>query len=137
MGLFDTVGSFGIPGNLINFGIRMDLPPNVKYAAHAIARDERRSAFPLSPLNDPRPGQIFKQKVFKGDHSDIGGGHEEGNNLLSHEPLLYMWSQGLRADVPFGNIDLGERYKDDYTPHDLTKKLIYRDGGQRDNLPKE
>jgi len=137
VGLFDTVGSFGIPGNDINVGIRMDLPPNVKYAAQAIARHERRSMFPLTPLNKPRPGQVFKQKIFNGDHSDIGGGHEKDNNLLSHAPLFYIWSQGLRAGVPFGSIDLEKRYKDDYTPHDLTKKLIYTDGGPRQNLPED
>lgn len=137
VGLFDTVGSFGIPGNSINIGIGMDLPPNVKYAAQAIARHERRSMFPLTPLNKPKPGQVFKQKVFNGDHSDIGGGHEKDNNLLSHAPLLYIWSHGLRAGVPFGSIDLEDRYKDDYTPHDLTKKLIYTDGGPRQNLPED
>jgi uncharacterized protein (DUF2235 family) len=151
VGLFDTVGSFGIAGNDINIGIRMGLPPNVEKAAQAIARDERRSQFPLTPLNGPTARQQFSQQVFVGDHSDIGGGHEEGQNQLAQAPLLYIWSKGREAGVPFGPLnwvtDHGQRYLEvsgerrpwayqlNAMPHDLTTSILYTDGGLRNNLP--
>jgi hypothetical protein len=150
VGLFDTVGSFGIPGNNINIGIRMDLPPNVRHAAHAIARDERRTLFQVTLLNDALPGQDFSQSVFTGDHSDIGGGHEEDQNLLALAPLFYVWSAGRAVGVPFGPLNLirdsgrlflevnGERrpwsYKENAIPHDMTELIRYTDGGPRQNL---
>jgi len=151
VGLFDTVGSFGIPGNDINIGIRMGLPPNVEHAAQAVARDERRAEFPLTPLNVPSAGQVFSEQVFAGDHSDIGGGHEEGQNLLALEPLFYIWSKGREAGAPFGALQLvftqnqmlmkvgGEwrpwAYQLNIAPHDLTTSILYTDGGVRNNLP--
>jgi RHS repeat-associated protein len=151
VGLFDTVGSFGIAGNDINIGIRMGLPPNVEHAAQAIARDERRSQFPLTPLNAPTARQRFSQQVFSGDHSDIGGGHEEEQNLLALDPLRYIWSAGRAVGVPFGPLDIvsaqdgrflkvaGElrpwAYRAHTTPHDLTTSILYTDGGVRKNLP--
>jgi hypothetical protein len=39
---------------------------------------------------------------FRGDHSDIGGGHGKQQNQLASEPLEYIWSEGRRAGVPFG-----------------------------------
>jgi RHS repeat-associated protein len=141
VGLFDTVGSFGIPGNQVNLGIRMDLPPNVEHAAHAIARDERRSQFPLTRLNAAGPGQTFNEESFPGDHSDIGGGHEKNANILSLSPLLYIWGQGRSVGVPFGDLPFTDRlykfgaYQQSFVPHDLTPSWIYTDGGVRENLP--
>ena len=151
VGLFDTVGSFGIPGNDINPGIRMGLPPNVEHAAQAVAQDERRSQFPLTPLNRAGYEQTFSERVFEGDHSDIGGGYEQDQNLLALAPLFYIWSKGRSAGVPFGPVNLvwdqhqyylevgGERrpwaYQLGQTPHDLSTSLPYTDGGHRSNLP--
>jgi RHS repeat-associated protein len=136
VGLFDTVGSFGLPWNQLNIGIRMDLPPNVKHAAHAIAQDERRREFSLTPLNVPVDGQVFLEQVFPGDHSDIGGGHKKDANLLSSAPLLFIWSAGRNVGVPFGALPTRPwPYKENLTPHDLTDRIIYTDGGPRNNLP--
>ena len=152
VGLFDTVGSFGWPGNDINMGVTMDLPPNVERAAQAVAAHERRGEFPLTPLNQAQGGQVFSRQVFRGDHSDIGGGHLENQNILALQPLLYIWRQGRAAGVPFSSITVeegknfemylsvrGERrlwpYVIDNTPHDLTDKLLYTDAGPRGNLP--
>ena len=103
VGLFDTVGSFGVPGNAINFGIRMDLPKNVKNAAQALAKDEKRALFPVTRLNPALAGQVFDEKVFRGDHSDIGGGwvNEGKQNELAREPLEYIHKRGIMAGVPF------------------------------------
>lgn len=64
VGLFDSVGSFGMPGNQVNIGYRLDLPPNVQAARQARAKDEKRSSFPPTPLNTPGPGQNFKSVRF-------------------------------------------------------------------------
>ncbi|NQU38648.1 MAG: DUF2235 domain-containing protein [Lentisphaerae bacterium] len=151
VGLFDTVGSFGVPGNHLNIGIRMGLPPNVQSVAQAIAKDEHRAAFPLTPLNEALPGQRFSQHIFRGDHSDIGGGHRDNQNLLALAPLFYIHERGHSAGVPFGPLNLamedgqiflevgGKRrpwaYQWNLNPHDLTEKWYYADGGPRNSLP--
>ncbi len=121
VGLFDTVGSFGAPGNHVNIGIRMDLPATVLRAAQAIAMDEKRLLFPLTPLG-MRDG--FHEQGFPGDHSDIGRGHGDDTNDLSRAPLEYIWSQGREVDVPFGPlpafVPTGNRM-----PHDLSRRFPY------------
>jgi hypothetical protein len=98
LGLFDTVGSFGVPGNDIDFGIRMDLPSTAVNAAQATAQHEMRFLFPLTPLG-VRDG--FSEQSFPGDHSDIGRGHGKKTNDLSRAPLEYVWNQGRSVGVPF------------------------------------
>jgi RHS repeat-associated protein len=107
IGLFDTVGSFGIPGNHINLGMRLNLPPNV-----------RRALFPYTPLNPARQGQVFVEQSFPGDHSDIGGGHGDDNNLLSIAPSQFIEREGTKAGAPFtGSSELEVR--NNRNPHDL------------------
>lgn len=119
VGVFDTVASFGKPGNSINIGYNLNLPRNVKTARHAVAKNEKRALFPLTRFNQPGPGQSFQERVFPGDHSDIGGGHNADQNMLADAPLRYIWSEGKRVGVPFG--DLPQRNLiNSYTPHDLS-----------------
>jgi uncharacterized protein (DUF2235 family) len=117
LGIFDTVGSFGRPGNNINLGVRLNVPPNVKKVAHAVARDEKRSLFPVTLLNEPRAGQEFQELVFPGDHSDIGGGWGGDRNMLSDAPLRFVWREGRAVGVPFGLLP-GRELKYSYEPHD-------------------
>jgi len=118
VGLFDTVGSFGVPGNHINTGISMNLP-NVYRAAQATSQDEKRHLFPLTPLG---AGQGFDEKSFPGDHSDIGRGHGKDTNDLSRAPLEYIWKQGRAAGAPFGSLP---QYipTGNTTQHDLSRKF--------------
>jgi len=98
--------------------------------------NESASSVPPTPLNHPRPGQVFRERVFDGDHSDIGSGHGPGTNRLSLPPLLFIWQEGREAGVPFG--PLPERpwpVVDSTIPHDLTGMAIFTDGGPRGNLP--
>ncbi len=125
IGLFDTVGSFGWPGNAINIGVNLKLPPNVEHSAQAVAKDEHRSKFPLTPLSKPGPGQVYSQEIFPGDHSDIGGGWESSRNWLSLAPLEYIWKAGRAAGVPFGPLPPLDYY-DDETPHDMSNDWKYR-----------
>ena len=129
IGLFDTVGSFGAPGNGIDLGYNLDIPPNVKWVAHALARDEKRALFPLTPLNKPRPDQHFFELAFPGDHSDIGGGHSElkngrwvsDNRILSKAPLKFIHFSGVIAEAPFGPLPK-RNLINSRQPHDLSTK---------------
>ncbi|MEP6961991.1 MAG: DUF2235 domain-containing protein, partial [Acidobacteriota bacterium] len=47
LGLFDTVPSFGVPGNEINMGWKLELPGAAQHCFHAMALDESRYNFPL------------------------------------------------------------------------------------------
>ena len=50
LGLWETVGSFGVPGNNINLGYILTVPKNVEHCFHALSLDERRFLFPLIRL---------------------------------------------------------------------------------------
>lgn len=78
LGCWDTVGSFGIPVDLIGIPFQelnlfMDLnltvSPNVKRGLHIIAGDEDRPPFKFTPWNH-REG--LRSVVYPGVHDDIG-----------------------------------------------------------------
>lgn len=94
MGLWDTVGSLGIP-SAIPFASRFNkkyafhdvtLSRMVSSARHALAIDERRRTFApsrwtnLNELNTTRAAQagaggpLYQQVWFPGDHASVGGG---------------------------------------------------------------
>ena len=56
LGLWDTVASFGIPGNRIDLGWDLTLPDNVKKCYHAMALDERRGNFPVTRIKASQGG---------------------------------------------------------------------------------
>src|SRR5262249_8994671 len=74
LGLWDTVFSFGLPGNNINIGWTMSLPDKVDKCFHAMALDERRHTFPLTRLSVQVPDATGEGKLyelwFRGVHSD-------------------------------------------------------------------
>lgn len=107
VGVWDTVGSLGIPGDWArhqSFTSRWDfhdvhLGPHVEVALHALAIDEKRSAFPPTlwekPISQPLPdGQIVEQVWFPGVHSNIGGSYKDSD--LSDITLDWMIKR-LRA----------------------------------------
>ncbi len=99
LGLFDTVPSFGQPGNHIDMGYNLSIPNNVQNVRHAIARDERRELFPLASIA-PSPSRI--ERMFPGVHSDVGGGYAESETQeIQYGPLLWMWQEGRSLDVPW------------------------------------
>ncbi|WP_303904504.1 DUF2235 domain-containing protein [Thiohalomonas denitrificans] len=88
VGVFDTVGSFGVPlpfwGTLGDRDYLFhDTEPSkiIRHARHAVAIDENRGDFEPT-LWDQRPGLDIRQVWFAGTHSDIGGGYKEPG--LSH-----------------------------------------------------
>lgn len=78
VGLFDTVGSFYLPGNQDNGQFRLSLKPNcAQKVVQLTAHHEYRHNFPLTSLqvgNNPMPTNFY-QEVFPGAHSDVGGGY--------------------------------------------------------------
>lgn len=120
LGVWDTVGSLGIPR-----GLPFSEQINGKYefhdttlsrfvwnARHAVAIDERRETFTptlwtnIDRLNtnadadavpyDQRP---YQQTWFPGGHGAVGGGESDGG--ISLAPLLWMMDGALKAGLAF------------------------------------
>jgi uncharacterized protein (DUF2235 family) len=110
LGLFDTVASFGWPGNDVDWGQDLSIPANVENVRHATALDEKRGKFPLSSvLSDPSNPFVDTRIVeagFSGVHSDIGGGYEDGDR--SNLALMWMHDEGVSVGVPFGALPPGD-----------------------------
>jgi uncharacterized protein (DUF2235 family) len=94
VGVWDTVGSLGIPaifggvGPLLYGFLDTGLHPNITNAYHALAIDEQRGEFPATLwTGDPAPGQTIDQVWFCGVHSDIGGGYG-GSNVVGVSTAL-------------------------------------------------
>jgi uncharacterized protein (DUF2235 family) len=99
LGLWDVVGSFGMPMNVgglrfqeMNFGHTLSLPGSVEYCFHAMAMDERRQTFRITRVLDAY------ETWFRGVHSDIGGGN--GNTGLSSIALRWMLRKARAAGLP-------------------------------------
>lgn len=97
LGLWDVVGSFGIPVGerlfqKINLGHTLSVPGNVEYAFHALAMDDRRQSF--RPTRQLSAYEVW----FRGVHSDVGGGN--GNAGLSCIALRWMMCKAKAAGLP-------------------------------------
>ena len=99
MGLFDTVGQFGLPGERLQAGHDLSCPRNVRRCYHALALDENRALFPLTRLRrHDKPADGFVEAWFRGVHSDVGGGN--GNRGLNWIPLHWMFQAARREGLP-------------------------------------
>lgn len=89
LGVFDTVGSLGIPLDAVDFltGRRRQyqfhdttLSSVIDHSLHALAIDEMRRFFPPSLWQVPQHANFttVEQVWFPGVHSDIGGGYGMG-----------------------------------------------------------
>ncbi len=111
LGCWDTVGSLGVP-DLIPY-IPIDnwlnrkyeffdtkLNHRIKKAFHAVAIDENRKAFDVTPMTPHSPNQVT-QIWFPGVHGCVGGGTESTRGL-SDQALDWMMDQvsaiGLELD---------------------------------------
>lgn len=79
LGIFDTVASFGIPGNNTDIGYNFYVNgKRVDRTAHAIAEDEWRTLFPLQSIKSGEHAKLppnMVEESFPGAHSDVGGGY--------------------------------------------------------------
>ena len=110
LGLWDTVGSLGIPRLLpISIGLTKSyefhdtaLTRAVEYARHAVAIDERRAAFAptlwsnVDAFNPEGAPARVKQMWFPGDHGGVGGGEARG---LSNCALMWVLEGAERAGL--------------------------------------
>jgi uncharacterized protein (DUF2235 family) len=109
LGVWDTVGSLGIPAlwggvdpQVYGF-LDTTLHPDVLNAYQALAIDERRREFPPTlwqPPSPPVPDRVLEQVWFCGAHCDIGGGYHPPG--LSNLTLSWMIGKakklGLQID---------------------------------------
>jgi RHS repeat-associated protein len=128
LGVFDTVPSFGIPGNSVDIGYDFQLPSNVMVARHAIAGNEYRGTFPLMAINDESacgPDPRVLEQVFEGAHSDVGGGYDDDDSL-ARIPLRWMWNEMRVAGLPMGELTAKDAaIGGDLTLHKSHESLIY------------
>jgi uncharacterized protein (DUF2235 family) len=112
VGVWDTVGSLGIPAifggvsPLIYGFLDTGLHPDVLNAYHALAIDERRAEFPATLWTPPVPalaGQTVEQVWFCGVHCDVGGSYPADPNgtALSDLTLGWMMSKASALGLVF------------------------------------
>lgn len=118
IGVWDTVGSLGLPGLLGQVFNRgrykyhdVSLHPTIEHAFHALAIDERRK--PFAPDLWTRPagwtGQL-EQAWFAGVHSDVGGGLTPDG--LANEAL--HWLAGKAETL---GVEIDPVYLAHFEPH--------------------
>jgi uncharacterized protein (DUF2235 family) len=109
VGVWDTVGSLGIPID----GIRVPfltkrwsfhdttLSSHVRFAYHALAIDERRGPFKptLWQQQEHATEQTLEQVWFAGVHCDVGGGYSDP--ALAEIPLLWMVERARVSGLVF------------------------------------
>lgn len=97
LGVWDTVGALGIPGNLFGrLGRRshefhdVTLSRKTRRAYQALAIDEHRKTFQPAIWDTTQQGadQIVEQVWFAGAHSNVGGGYPDP--VLSDQAFLWM-----------------------------------------------
>jgi uncharacterized protein (DUF2235 family) len=121
VGVWDTVGSLGIPDGVIPFlkkfdkqlddklygFLDTDLNPRVEAAYHAVAIDEHRKPFVPTLWTDPKDhparvnvaGSKVEQTWFVGAHCNVGGGYADAG--LSDIALKWMIDRAAKNDLKF------------------------------------
>ena len=99
VGVWDTVGSMGLPTSIFGFIKPKNLfydnkiGSNIKTARHALSIDEVRKDFePTIWRQDSQNKVDLKQVWFAGNHSDVGGSYkpDKDGTVLSEIPMLWM-----------------------------------------------
>ncbi len=114
LGLWDIVGSFGFPKDLIikfqhiNMGWNIrEVPGIVKHCFHAMAFDERRETFQVTRLMLMESQSTRLDEMwFRGMHSDIGGGN--GNDARSNIALCWMLENAVKSGLPITQLEIDE-----------------------------
>lgn len=119
LGVWDTVGSLGIPLGALRWVARrrhafhdVRLSSSVEVARQALAIDERRSDFrPALWETRPVPGQSVEQAWFPGTHAGVGGGgHPPG---LPDAAFDWMRREAEAAGLAFDGAALARRVRPD------------------------
>ncbi len=110
VGVWDTVGSMGLPTSIFGFITPQNLfydnkiGSNVKTARHALSIDEVRKDFePTIWKQDYQKKVNLKQVWFAGNHSDVGGSYkpDKDGTLLSEIPLVWMKNEAEKEGLNF------------------------------------
>ena len=109
VGVWDTVGSLGIPAlfggvaPLLYGFLDTSLNPKIRNAYQALAIDERRGEFPPTLWTSPAPGQNVEQVWFSGVHCDVGGSYpnDSDGSALSDLTLAWMMSKAAALGLEF------------------------------------
>jgi uncharacterized protein (DUF2235 family) len=106
VGVWDTVGAMGIPGDLfvgldtqIYGFLDTALHPDVQSGFHALSIDERRREFVATLWDKPAPGQQIEQVWFPGVHCDVGGGYAQTG--LSDIAMGWMMKNAANRGLVF------------------------------------
>jgi hypothetical protein len=100
IGVWDTVGALGIPGNVLGrIGRRrhefhdVKLGKKIRRGYQALAIDEHRKLYPPAVWDTKMAaaGQTIEQVWFAGAHSNVGGGYPDP--VLSDQAFLWMVSK--------------------------------------------
>ncbi|WP_426700351.1 DUF2235 domain-containing protein [Rhodanobacter sp. Col0626] len=145
IGVWDTVGSLGIPDTASWFPYARsryefhdtELSKIVKYAYQALALDEHRADFePTVWTRNPytvKPGETpvskkleqieIEQRWFIGSHSDVGGGNDRDGagrkpDPLPELPLAWLLHKALGAGLAFNALFTPEADADTGVPRD-------------------
>ena len=120
MGLWDTVDSTaGIKG-----GDYIELPSNVKFARHAVARDEFRRFFNYLPLcagnrtiEQSEQSNNVEELVFPGSHSDVGGLYDD-NHAIADVTLDWILEPALSRGLKTSQTSQTPQTSQTYLIHD-------------------
>lgn len=115
LGVWDTVGSLGLPGKLgsvltHNTYHDVQLHPSVENAYHALAIDEQR--VPFRPTLWTRPdgwSGTLEQAWFAGVHCNVGGGYSPDG--LANEALHWMVDRAEKL-----GLEVESKYLDHFLP---------------------
>lgn len=105
LGVWDTVGALGAPGvigqlfNSERYKYHdVELNHSIRYAAHALALDERRKAFQATLFSKPQGWTgTLAQTWFAGVHSNVGGSYNPDG--LANEALHWMAGHAAQAGL--------------------------------------
>ncbi|GLZ48434.1 hypothetical protein Acsp06_46190 [Actinomycetospora sp. NBRC 106375] len=131
IGVFDTVGSLGVPltglplTDLANRRYRFHdtaLSGQVDGAFQALAMHERRGSFVPALWTGGAEGQEVEQVWFTGVHSDVGGGYSD--HRLADITLAWMAARARRYGLAL-------HLPDDLDPDALGRRHVAMDGVYR------
>lgn len=103
VGVWDTVGSLGIPAifggvsPLIYGFLDTSLNPHIHHAYQALAINEKRCEFPPTLWTNPNPSQTVEQVWFAGVHCDVGGSYPDDPDGTNLADITLGWMMGKAA----------------------------------------
>ncbi len=108
LGVWDIVGSFGIPINFVlnfqdvNIGYDISsVDKKIEHCFHAMAMHENRQTFDLTRLNASNQASNVEETWFRGVHTDVGGG--QGNSKLANITLVWMLEKAKLSGLPISD----------------------------------